>query len=446
MAVLCCQIASAAGEGFTTKGDGTTYTIEKLSSIAEANMITWEAEDTPDYMPTYEIRQDITIAEGDRFVMDEGIRVLLRNGAMLTIKGEGDLQPGKVTLIDGDTGGCVRLMSATTTEVANCTFHGVGLEMMGAGATNVRHCQFREHDGATAAALYFIQAGAASSVEDCHFEGCRKAAIGSAANAAQPLTIKDCTLVKNSTANGNVPQINITAAKPLTIKGCTVTGNPEHTMVGGIGISNFMSYEADVTIEDCTIEDNRYGIGLVGPAQHISIAGCTLLNNRYETNPMNGGSGISLYDPYQLTHAVISNNHIEGSLWGVTIIGCQQVNLGCLDKGSEYNPGGNVFKDNGNGGELYDLYNNSTLTVMAQNNTWNVAEQTQEEIEKVIFHKADNAALGEVVYWPAASSTGIAGTTTRGDETDGLYYDLNGAGHKRPVKGINIRNGRKVVR
>ena len=135
-------------------------------------------------------------------------------------------------------------------------------------------------------------------IEGCHFENCRKAAIGSAANASQPLTIKDCEVVRNSTNNGNIPQINITAASPLVISGCTITGNPANTMVGGIGISNFMSYSADVSISNCTISDNRYGIGLVGPAASISIVNNTLKDNRYETNPMNGGSGISLYDPY----------------------------------------------------------------------------------------------------------------------------------------------------
>ena len=224
-------------------------------------------------------------------------------------------------------------------------------------------------------------------------------------------------------------------------------------MVGGIGISNFAGFDADITISNCDIRNNRYGIGLVGPAASIRIKDCTLVNNCYETNPMNGGSGISLYDPYQQTKAVISGNHIEGSLWGVTIIGCKDVNLGCLEEGENYNPGGNVFKDNGNNGELYDLYNNSTLTVYAQNNTWNVSEQTEEQIESVIFHKHDNASLGEVIFMPAANTTGID-LVQRSTNNVQRIYDLQGRKinsqfsilNSQLKKGLYIVNGKKVVR
>ena len=146
----------------------------------------------------------------------------------------------------------------------------------------------------------------------------------------------------------------------------------------------------------------------------------------------------------QQTKAVISGNHIEGSLWGVTIIGCQDVNLGCLNEGENYNPGGNVFKNNGNNGELYDLYNNSTLTVYAQNNTWNVSEQTKEQIESVIFHKHDNASLGEVIFMPAANTTGIKGITV--DKKNDSIFDLQGRKTTATQKGIYIVNGKKVVR
>jgi hypothetical protein len=205
-----------------------------------------------------------------------------------------------------------------------------------------------------------------------------------------------------------------------------------------------MGYDADITIRDCQIEDNRYGIGLVGPAARIVLDSNMLKNNRYETNPMNGGSGISLYDPYQQTEAVITGNHIEGSLWGVTVIGCKNVNLGCLDAGENYNPGGNVFKDNGNNGQLYDLYNNSTITVYAQGNTWNVSEQTEEQIETVIFHKNDNPALGQVIYMPAANTTSIKDIHTNVQNT--AFYDLQGRKTKASSKGIYIVNGKKVVR
>ena len=465
MAVLC----TTAFAQFTTAGDGTTYSIQTLAGMGGTGIVAWELSDN--MPPTYQLSQNITIANGDKFVMDDGICLLFERNVTLTIEGDADFNLTKgssfESAYDSDEmlplGAAVRIASKTTTTIKRCHFYYVGLELMTEGAVNINTCSFYEHDGSSAAALYFISAGAASTIEGCFFQCCAKAAIGSAANASQPMTIKDCYLDMNSAANNNIPQINITAATPLTIEGCIIDGVPGHTKVGGIGISNFAGYDADITISGCTIRDNRYGIGLVGPAANIRIKDCTLTDNRYETNPMNGGSGISLYDPYQQTKAIISGNHIEGSLWGVTIIGCKDVNLGCLEEGENYNPGGNVFKNNGNNGELYDLYNNSTLTVYAQNNTWNVSEQTAEQIETVIFHKNDNPQLGEVIYMPAANGTDIKGIAIQ--EKADVIYDLQGRKinsqfsilqpegrsvarnlNSQLKKGLYIVNGKKVVR
>ena len=452
MAALFCQVMNAA-DTFTTKGDGTTYNILKLMDISEAGVEALPEEETSQAPPSFILHKNITIANGDRFEMDGSIIVYFDKDIRLTIEGEGDFRPtstAKFALSNAleETSASLRIKSQMTTEIASCIFDGIGIEIMGEGAVNVSSCSFLKHHGSTAAALYFISAGAPATIEDCYFEDCQKAAIGSAANASQPMTINDCVFINNSVANNNIPQINITAANPITIIGGTVTGNPEHTMVGGIGISNFMGYDADITIRDCQVEDNRYGIGLVGPAAKIRIERNMLKNNCYETNPMNGGSGISLYDPYQQTEAILTGNHIEGSLWGVTVIGCKDVNLGRTDIPDTdecYNPGGNVFENNGNNGLLFDLYNNSINTVYAQGNMWNVAEQTQEQIETVIFHKADDSSLGEVIYWPAAITTSINEVNNRLENISQIY-DLQGRKQTTSQKGIHIVNGKKVVR
>ena len=133
----------------------------------------------------------------------------------------------------------------------------------------------------------------------------------------------------------------------------------------------------------------------------------TIKNNRYDPNPMTGGSGISISSQANGQVAKLTGNFISGHLWGVTIIGNIEkgtgpdVNLGNLSEGKEYNPGLNEFKDNGNGGKLYDLYNNSAKDVYAQGNKWNVAVQDEMSIEDVITHKKDDSNLGEVFFIPA---------------------------------------------
>ena len=333
MAAMVCQMGQAQ-DVFTTKGDGTTYSIKGLAQIAEAGVESLPKDEGNAAMPKYGLTKSITIAEGDKFVMDSCIKLLFARDVHLTIEGEGDFSKAwsvfSVYDENEQTSASLRIRNRTEMKIDQCVFWYIGVEVMGEGAVSLRSCSFLKHNGSTAAALYFITAGATATIDGCYFEDCQKAAIGSAANASQPMTINDCVIMNNSLANNNIPQINITAANPVNIIGGCVIGNTENTMVGGIGISNFMGYDADITIRDCQIEDNRYGIGLVGPAARIVLDSNMLKNNRYETNPMNGGSGISLYDPYQQTEAVITGNHIEGSLWGVTVIGCKDVNLGCL--------------------------------------------------------------------------------------------------------------------
>lgn len=443
---LFCMACLSAHAQLVTKGDGTTYTMQSLAEMWDSGIVVHEAEPTPDYRQAYELTIDITISETDKFVMDDNIEVILGEDVTLTIEGEADfgLSTGS-TFLGKEGKAALKLGCKQLTTLENCCFQNVSLELTGEGGVVVSHCSFYDHDGSSAAALYFISGGAESTIENCIFERCGKAAIGSAANASQPMTVKDCTISHCSTQNKNVPQINVTASNGLTITGCTIEGMPELNMVGGIGISNFMGFDANVTVSGCTITSNRYGIGLVGPAAHIVIEGNTLKDNCHEQNAMNGGSGISLYDPYLQTSAIIKGNHIEGSLWGITVIGCKEVNAGRIEEGGEYSPGLNTFKDNGNGGQLYDLYNNSAITVYAQGNTWNVSEQMEEQIETVIFHQNDDSSLGKVIFMPAAVETKIEKLEQQGQQAE-VVYNLQGQRMRKGQHGIFVVNGKKMVR
>ena len=273
MAAMVCQMGQAQ-DVFTTKGDGTTYSIKGLAQIAEAGVESLPKDEGNAAMPKYGLTKSITIAEGDKFVMDSCIKLLFARDVHLTIEGEGDFsQAWSVFSVydeNEQTSASLRIRNRTEMKIDQCVFWYIGVEVMGEGAVSLRSCSFLKHNGSTAAALYFITAGAAATIDGCYFEDCQKAAIGSAANASQPMTINDCVIMNNSLANNNIPQINITAANPVNIIGGCVIGNTENTMVGGIGISNFMGYDADITIRDCQIEDNRYGIGRVRSGGSLS--------------------------------------------------------------------------------------------------------------------------------------------------------------------------------
>jgi hypothetical protein len=75
-------------------------------------------------------------------------------------------------------------------------------------------------------------------------------------------------------------------------------------------------------------------------------------------------------------------------------------NISVPENDPEYNIGKNIFFNNGNEGELYDLYNNNPNDIMAQNNNWGVPEQTEELIRTVIRDKFNNPNYGTVTYMP----------------------------------------------
>ena len=443
MLSLVCNLQA---NDYSTPGDGKTYSFETLAGIAESGVSITDG--------AYVVNGTVTIALGDEFVIDNGATVLFADAAELVVKGKADLRAATPTLLGrlGESTSCygLNIQSEEVTEVSNLTFEYVGLRGGTTAGMNVSDCKFLNHNGTASGALFLGGNGSSFKVENCEFENCQKAAIGGAANFFCPLLVENCTFKMNSQANGNVPQLNLTASEDITIRNCVVEGDSTLTMVGGIGIANWFGSEGmNVCIEGCEITNNRYGITTMG-IMDVVIKNNVISNNKFEVNPNNGGSGISLYDPYYKQKAVFSGNIIEKSLWGITVIGCGDVNLGKTEvdaDASDYNPGGNVFRDNGNNGVLYDIYNNSANTVYAQGNIWNVSTQDAENIETVIYHKTDDPSLGEVIFMPAGDPQGVS--PIRSDyEFQTKVYNLQGirVTHPGTKKGIYIVNGKKVMR
>jgi hypothetical protein len=139
---------------------------------------------------------------------------------------------------------------------------------------------------------------------------------------------------------------------------------------------------------------------------------------------------------------------MEGGLWGITApTGAPNINLGKVEDptAEDYNPGNNTFVNNGNGGVLYDLFNNGTATIWAQGNTWNVDEQTEEKIEEVIYHQVDDPSKGLVIFMPAHQAQSAVEEIQAAQQQDGRYYNLMGQPVDNPAAGIFIHNGKKIL-
>ena len=146
-------------------------------------------------------------------------------------------------------------------------------------------------------AISFGSTNAENIIEDCVFIETESGAIGGSANGFAGVTVKGCTFHKCNTGNSNRPVINLTIGgdNEIVIENNTIYGG-KFTMVGGIGVSNMLGLSAAnvAKITGNYVQDCRYGFTSIGPMD-VTLENNTFINNRYETNAMNGGSGMSLY-------------------------------------------------------------------------------------------------------------------------------------------------------
>mgnify|MGYP001083043245 CR=1 FL=1 len=412
LASILLSSAYPAFAEYVTAGDGTEYTLQSLSEISESGV----TKDGNDFI----VADNITISEGDKFNIGSGITIKMGDAVQLRIEGEAYLDAEAEVLItrnaDTDEPEGIGLFSDAREEtlVKNLNFEYAGLRLWTEKEVTVENCSFKYNNGVqtSAGALSMALSGGQLNVYNSEFIENTIPAIGGAANYNFGVLVDNCYFYDNNTENSNKPQLNITIGgdRDIVITNNTITG-AERNMVGGISVSNMLNASGsnNVVIENNDIRKHRYGITTLG-GMNATIKGNKIIDNKYETNAMNGGSGISIYDSNYVQNTVITGNQIEDNLWGITVIGGGNVNIGKTDdmNADDYNPGENTFLNNGNNGVLYDLYNNGTNTIYAQGNQWNVEKQTEELIESVIFHKNDNASLGEVIFMPPMSSGSVS--------------------------------------
>ncbi len=235
-------------------------------------------------------------------------------------------------------------------------------------------------------------------IEECNFTFNDGPAVMSGANVECSPQIFDCEIKYNVAANANTPQINLgsSGSDSIRIINNTIIGNRDNINSGGIAITTLAGGQITALIQRNIIRDNRYGITAYGSNIASVIVGNEIADNNTEGLPMMGGSGINFYGSASNV-SLVSGNVITGNLWGVTIQNSALPNFGQLE-GEPYNVGANTLMNNGNGGEVYDLYNNTPNTIMAQNNYWGTNEP--DSVEMHIFHQPDDPSLGLIEFLP----------------------------------------------
>lgn len=401
--VLALSISILLNAQWTSPGDGTTYTLPDLVSVsngAVTNMGT-----------VFSFNSDITISANDVLKIDDQVSRINAVGVLITIQGSMQCTNSTRVGIYGDMGQnqqfSMRFENATRCELKTLYFSdGCGIKVIESDVAFI-DCKFvyftRDYANAV---IDFMNCN--PLIEDCYFLRNEGAAISSPANGQSSPRILNNRLEENVTSDLNSPQINLGpgAEDTIYIIGNVIDDDYANHRVGGISVADLMGTgSTKVLLQDNYIVNGRYGYNQQGLTISSVIERNQFVDNHFEDNPMNGGSGISIYGMDVNNKAVLRENIITGNLWGITVINAADVNLGTEDDW-----GNNQINDNGNGGVVYDLYNNSTCDIMAMGNDWGTTNE--QEVEDHIFHQNDDPSLGLVTFVPFAGYDAINESAT----------------------------------
>ena len=377
-----------------TDGTGAHYTLSDFTaSHPEAVVCTASG--------VYHLYEDFTLTAPDTLQLEDTLQaIIFHNGLTFTLQGtllcdeRNDLLTVAAEL-DSLTAPAYewRFEEGSHGTVHSIAFeNGKSLFLTGCEVT-LRNCEF---SGFTESAIRMMQCNPV--IEDCYFHDNHAAAIQSPANAGSSPRIINNRLYNNVLDNTNNPQINlgIGGTDTIVIEGNRIEGVAS-TMSGGVAVSNLMGATSPtrILLRDNDILHNRYGYTQTGTQLDALIVDNRIIDNNLETNPMNGGSGISIYGYDTTCYAKIRRNIIASNLWGVTAVYRYRIDMGTNDDW-----GRNVLYDNANNDELYAfaMSQYSTLDVTAIGNYW--GNNDTAFAESVILHQHDQSNLGRVEFEP----------------------------------------------
>lgn len=374
---------------WVSPGNGTNYNMSSLSLAAYGAV-------SMSQNGCFQIHQDITISANDILYLEGGATdIQIDNGVTITINGAIMTEPrvNRLSVIGDSTGTSfftLCLGTAAPAYFSNVDFrYGHQIQLLNSGQVVFDNCGFTNFSDAV---ISYMNCN--PTIQNCYFYDNQKAAVTSAVNTAGSPKILSNHFYNNDLSNANVPQINIGPGDQDTIiiMDNYIEGVAQN-MSGGIGIMNMGSSNTLLLVKGNVIENNRYGYTQNGTNIYAIIEDNIIRNNNLETNPNNGGSGISIYGSSTTCGAKLRRNLIHGNLWGVTAIYNHNIDMGTAE-----DPGGNVLYDNGNNNVEYELYNNSSCNMSAVGNYWGSNDATH--AEDVIYHQNDNSSYGLVTYNP----------------------------------------------
>jgi parallel beta-helix repeat protein len=256
--------------------------------------------------------------------------------------------------------------------------------------------------------------------------------------------IEGNTLIKNNTQGTSAKnQISVGLQgnnSPIVLNNIIYGGSSIPT--GGISlwVSGSTSF-SDMIIEGNEIYNNGFGISLYSTSDGVInavVKNNKIYNNNINPNAQVSGSGINV-NGSTFNTPIITQNEIYGNWWGITIQNGTTVqagpnpNIGNVENTDTTDDGLNIFYGNIQGTDTFDVYNNCTNDIYAQNNDWRVYDSIA--IENHVYHKVDNAAHGLIKFVPFSTQIPVELTSFTASAVDGnviLYWttatELNNSG------------------
>lgn len=385
---------------FTSPGTGITYNLSSLAVAAPGTVI----NNTSDF----QFLKDVTISKGDKLIIDENTTVKMNKDVTLFINGEYKSNMNNLLItasVVGEPYKGIRFDDDAVVNIKNTTIERGGGIRVNSSNFIMDNCIVRYNvSGLVTGGAIVFGGGISPIVKNSQFIENDLPALASGANIIVSATFDNNYFYGNNKSNGNRPQINMGpgGTAGINIINNTIIGDRSLTMTGGLAVAALFADPNKFVIENNIIKDNRYGITISGATSKGILSKNTIENNNTQNNPSLGGSGIN-FTGSGTTYTMdvkVSENIVRGNLWGVTLQGTSQANFGSDQVGKE-NIGKNIFKNNGNGGTISALYNNTPNNLEAKFNCWREGElSTLAMVKEVITDKVNNPSYGTVNYTP----------------------------------------------
>ena len=328
VALLLASFTLAQAQ-WISPGNGTTYSMNDL--VAESDGCVEFVEEG-----TFRINNDLTISENDILaIADNESIVMVKDQVTITIQGTFSCahHDNYVEIkTENNEHYNLRFENATDCMLSGIKFKYGGGFMIIESNVLFDDCYFvHSNTQSNNAAVNYMNCNPV--FKGCTFKNNDGAAIASGVNVNGSPTIVDCYFYNNVITNQNLPQINLGPGAEDTIRivNNVIEGN-HYSMSGGIAITDLMGTgSTKVLLKGNEIKNNRYGYNQQGMVISSLITDNLFIDNDAEVDPMNGGSGISIYGYSTDMKAKLRRNTITGNLWGITAIYYNDIDMGTED-------------------------------------------------------------------------------------------------------------------